>query len=110
MLSLPIGILLAGNQFRLPVRTAFIPASGIEDQSLPCGKCLVESRESIISRPSLLNLYVRLSVHTASEYLDFNFCSCVDNHGRIHVLLQDFPISNYHGFHLRGVGVLFPGL
>ena len=39
LLSLPIGILLAGNQIRLPVRTAFIPASRIEDHSLPWGKC-----------------------------------------------------------------------
>jgi len=33
-LLLPIGVLLAGNQFRLPVRTAFIPALPIDDQSL----------------------------------------------------------------------------
>ena len=33
-LSLPIGVLLAGNQIRLPVSTAFIPALPIDDQSL----------------------------------------------------------------------------
>ena len=33
-LSLPIGVLLAGNQIRLPVRTAFIPALPIDDHSL----------------------------------------------------------------------------
>jgi|GEM_PF-2596203 len=34
LLSLPIGVLLAGNQIRLPVSTAFIPALPIDDQSL----------------------------------------------------------------------------
>lgn len=38
-LSLPMRVLLAGNQFKLPVRTAFIPASRIEDHSLPWGIC-----------------------------------------------------------------------
>ena len=38
-LSLPIGVLLADDQFRLPVRAAFIPALEIDDHSLLQGKC-----------------------------------------------------------------------
>ncbi len=69
-------------------------------------KSVVESREAITLRPSLLNPYVRLSVHTASETLRVSFCSCVSNRGRTHVLLQGFPASNCDDFHQYGVDVL----
>ncbi|MEM7757121.1 MAG: hypothetical protein AAF298_03185, partial [Cyanobacteria bacterium P01_A01_bin.40] len=40
---------------------------------------LVESKGAIMLRPSLLDLYVRLSVHTAPEYPNLcDFGSCVD--------------------------------
>ncbi|MBW4536546.1 MAG: HNH endonuclease [Pleurocapsa minor HA4230-MV1] len=38
---------------------------------------LVESREGISLRPSLLDPYVRLSPHTAPDILSFCFASCV---------------------------------
>ncbi|MTJ43064.1 hypothetical protein FJR39_07425 [Dolichospermum flos-aquae UHCC 0037] len=51
---------------------------------------LVESRGNIISRPSLLNLGVRLSPHPASDVLSLRFCSCVCNRGSFRGLLEGF--------------------
>ena len=50
----------------------------------------VESRGNIISRPSLLNLGVRLSPHPASDVLSFRFCSCEYNRGSFREWLEDF--------------------
>ena len=47
---------------------------------------LWESMEGIIPRTSPYNLDVRLSVHPASETLNFCFCSCAGNRGMIHGL------------------------
>ena len=63
-LSLPVGVLLAGNQIRLPARTAFIPASRIEDHSLPWGKCCYPQhlgRETWVYKLTKLNPYNRSS-------------------------------------------------
>ena len=63
-LSLPVGVLLAGNQIRLPVRTAFIPAFQIEDQSLPKGKCFYPQhlgRETWVCKLTKLNPCYRSS-------------------------------------------------
>ncbi len=68
---------------------------------------LVESREAITLRPSLLDLGVPLSMHLAPETLSFCFCSCECNHGRTHVLLQGCHDSSYRDFHLHDVGVFF---
>ena len=67
----------------------------------------VGSMGGIIPRTSQLNLDVRLSVHPASETLSLCFCSCAGNRDRIRVLLQGYPASNSHDFHLRGANVLF---
>ena len=46
----------------------------------------LESRGSIVSRPSLLNLDVKLSLHPASDSVRlFAFCSCEHNRGMTHV-------------------------
>ena len=66
----------------------------------------VESRGAITLRPSLLDLYVRLSVHTAPETLSFDFCSCGCSRDKIRVLLQDCRDSNCYDFRLRDVDVL----
>jgi hypothetical protein len=58
-------------------------------------------------RPSQLDPCVRLSPHTAPDILSFRFCSCGCNGGRIHVLLQGFPASNFDDFCLRGVDGFF---
>ncbi len=58
-------------------------------------------------RPSLLDRSVQVSPHCAPEILSFCFCSCARTGGRIHVLLQDFPVSSYYVFHLGDVDVLF---
>ena len=66
---------------------------------------LVESRGNIISRPSLLNLSVRLSPHSASDVLSFRICSCVCNRGSFHELLEGFWVYHSYGFHLYDVNV-----
>ena len=63
-LLLPIGVLLAGNQIRLPVRTAFIPASEIDDHSLLWGKCFCPQhlgRETWVCEMTNLNPCYRSS-------------------------------------------------
>ncbi len=72
-----------------------------------CNLNQVESREIIISRLSLLDLYVKLSLHTAPETFSFCFCSCEYNHDKIRVLLQDCHDSSCYDFHRHGVDVLF---
>jgi hypothetical protein len=67
---------------------------------------LVESRGVITLRPSLLDLYMRLSPHTAPDILSFSLCSCVGIGDTIDVLLQDSYLSNSGDFHLRDVDVL----
>lgn len=66
----------------------------------------VESRESIISRPSLLDLYVKLSPHTAPETFSFCFCSCGYSRDKIRVLLQDCHDSSCYDFRLHDVDLL----
>ena len=67
---------------------------------------LVESREVIKPRPSLLDLGVRLSPHPAPDILSFRFCSCVEIGDMIDVLLQDSSYSNSGDFRLHDVDVL----
>jgi hypothetical protein len=90
------------------------------------GQPLVESREAIMPRPSLLDLDVPLSVHPAPDILSLRFCSCevqidrvrifrrfypccsyAHNRDKIHVLLLDSFCPNYRGFHLHDVDVPF---
>ena len=87
---------------------------------------LVESRAGIILRPSLFDLYVRLSPHTALDILRLLFCLCwvqvcmvrvllqlylcysyARNRDSLHVLLLDSFCPNYRGFHPRDVDVPF---
>ena len=46
---------------------------------------LLESKEAIIPRPSLLDLDVHISMHPAPDILSLRFCSCGYNRGKIHV-------------------------
>ena len=46
---------------------------------------LVESREAIKPRPSLLDLDVPLSVHPAPDILGLRFCLCEVQISRVHV-------------------------
>ena len=55
---------------------------------------------SIISRTSLLELDVRLSVHPAPDVLSFSFCSCANNRGNSHELLLGFSSSGLRDYHL----------
>ena len=51
---------------------------------------LVGSRGDIISRPSQLDLGVRVSPHPAPDVLSFRFCSCVDNRGNFREPLRGY--------------------
>jgi hypothetical protein len=51
---------------------------------------MVESRGNIISRPSLLDPCVPVSVYTAPDVLSFRFCSCEYNRGSFRELLEGF--------------------
>jgi hypothetical protein len=68
---------------------------------------LLESRGSIISRPSLLDLGVRFSSHPAPDILNLRFCPCGCNRGMIHVLLQGCSAFDCCDYRLRGVDGLF---
>ena len=87
---------------------------------------LVESRGSIISRPSHLDLDVPLSVHPAPDILGLRFCLCEVQISRVHVfqrfspcysyarsrdkirvLLLDSFCPSFRGFHLCDVDVPF---
>jgi hypothetical protein len=63
----------------------------------------VESRGGITLRPSLLDLYVRLSPHTAPDILS---CSCECNRDRIHVALEGLLVSSSDDSHQRDVAEL----
>ena len=58
---------------------------------------LVESREGITPRPSLLNLDVQLSPHPVSDVLSFRFCSCGCSHDSFHGWLEGCFSSSYCG-------------
>lgn len=67
---------------------------------------LVESREDIKPRPSLLDPDMPVSVHPAPDILGFIPCSCGCNRGSLDVLQQGLGASNYGDYHLHGVDVL----
>ena len=77
-------------------------------------------------RPSLLDPYVKVSLHTAPDILNLRFCLCkaqihmvrvllqlylcysyARNHDKIHVLLLDSFCPNCRGFHPRDANVPF---
>ena len=60
---------------------------------------LVESREAIMPRPSLLDPDVPISVHPAPDVLGFRVCSCGCNRGKIREPLEGYFYSNYYGCH-----------
>jgi hypothetical protein len=64
-------------------------------------KALVGSRGSIISRPSQLDLDVRLSVHPAPDVLSCRFCSCERSRGSFREWLEGCFFSNFYGLHLH---------
>ena len=67
---------------------------------------LVESREVIKPRPSLLDLGVRFSPHPAPDILSFCLSSCEGIGDSSDVLLLGSFHSNSGDFRLHGVNVL----